>query len=482
MDYRAVFLQRKVQRLIISVLIAISYILLPLHPGRLSEPALGLLPTPVRDDVEDQPVVVPALPADYVAVPQGSAVCADLFGVPYLESMRDVAVEYCAPQSSSSLTCFHSQHVGSRIDTFCLAQGASFNLSRQKFTLDCELQGPSMPNSPFNIPSYGRFENYWYNTGPNIAFDKMVDLQRDSSTTAKIALAGGSNFTLVINREGETNPWHTLMEIFSMTMTIDVLQMSHGSNSEGPLFTASDIDNTQVLVIDDHKDGPFFDLWSLFAKRPTLRLQDLKPDSSIEFQNLIIPLAGGSNPLWQGDWEPHSCKHSPLLHTFSNRVLDFYGLKERVPKGPDIVVTYINRTGSRKLTNSKEYLQAIEDTIPHIRIQSVDFAAIPLKRQLDIIRETDVLVGVHGAGLTHGIFLSQGSAMVEIIPSELNHKGFRNVASLLGHSYFSTHASHTNNNDWHNEDVFLEKDRFMDILSTAIKAVYNKGEKNYDIT
>ncbi|KAE8141235.1 hypothetical protein BDV38DRAFT_237599 [Aspergillus pseudotamarii] len=479
MDYRAVFLQRKALRFVVSALIILSFISFLLVPRHARETTLHLSPTPVAEDVGDKEVVMPPPPSDYVASPQEAPLCANLFGMAYLENTRDVAAEYCAPQSPSTLTCFHNQASGSRVDTFCLAQGASFNSSRQKFALDCELQQPSKPDSPFDIPQYGRFENYWYNTGPNVVFNNLIDLQNDSSTSTGTPL-GSANFTILVNREGATNPWHTLMEIFSMTMTIDVLQMSRDVDSERPLFTAADIDNTQVLIMDNHENGPFFDLWSLFAKRPALRLHDLNPNLSIEPQNLIIPLAGGSNPLWQGDWEPHSCKDSPLLRTFSSRVLDFYGLKERVPEGPEIVVTFINRTGSRRLTHSEEYLQAVEADIPHTRLQSFDFATMSLERQLDIVRGTDVLVGVHGAGLTHGIFLSQGSSMVEILPAGLNHKGFRNMASLMGHSYFSTHAARASNNDWHNEDVFLENDRFMDIMNIAIKAVYNKGGKNFD--
>lgn len=83
--------------------------------------------------------------------------------------------------------------------------------------------------------------------------------------------------------------------------------------------------------------------------------------------------------------------------------------------------------------------------------------------------------------------------MVEILPPNLNHKGFRNVAALLGHAYFSVHASQSvpplapdvpgtsEKRDWHEEDIFLEKDIFMNLMNVAIKLFYNKGSRNYDI-
>ncbi|KAE8348502.1 hypothetical protein BDV28DRAFT_164342 [Aspergillus coremiiformis] len=483
MAYKTVIFHRKLFRFFLLGLTVLSFIFLLLYTSNVLEVGFQLSPTPVTAGVGDTGIHegTHALPSEYTSIPEQSPFCTRLFGTAYLKSMRDWAAEYCAPESSSGLTCFHTQTSGSRIDSFCLARGASFNSTRQKFTLDCQLQAPSIPNAPVETPEYRHFTNYWYNTGPNVVFDKVLDLENTSHLTGHPGHLGHSNFTILVNREGAANPWHSLMEIFSMTMAIDVLRMSHHPQSSRPFFTAADIDRTQILVLDDSENGPFFDLWSLFARKPVQRLKDLKLDSPIGLQNLIIPAAGGSNPLWQGDWEPHSCRDSPLLRTFSNRVLDFYGLQGQTPGGADLVVTFINRTSSRKLDHSDEYFHEVEATFPHVKFRSVDFATIPFKQQLEIVRGTDVLVGVHGAGLTHGIFLSPGSAIVEILPSGLNHKGFRNVASLLGHSYFSSHASRTNGNDWHHEDVFLEKEKFMDLMNVAIKSMYNKGERNYDV-
>lgn len=103
-------------------------------------------------------------------------------------------------------------------------------------------------------------------------------------------------------------------------------------------------------------------------------------------------------------------------------------------------MTFIDRAGTRVLLNHQDYFEEIKSSFSHVTIQSVDFATT-FHEQLKIIRQTDILVGVHGAGLTHGIFLRPRSTMVEILPPDLNYKAFRNIASLLGHTYVRAHAS-----------------------------------------
>lgn len=117
-------------------------------------------------------------------------------------------------------------------------------------------------------------------------------------------------------------------------------------------------------------------------------------------------------------------------------------------------------------------------------MQLIDFAPIPFRKQLEIIHGTDILVGVYGAGLTYGIFLPPRSVIAEILLPTVNYKGFRNVAGVLQHSYYSAHSSKPplrRRRNWHGEDIFLEEDKFMEFMDVAVKAMYNKGQRNYDV-
>ncbi|KAL4811605.1 hypothetical protein BDW67DRAFT_171593 [Aspergillus spinulosporus] len=431
---------------------------------------------------ENTPEIAFDLPPEYTQVKEPLPFCADRFGTAYLKNLRDSATEYCSAESPSGLTCFHSQTATNRVDSFCLARGALFIQNEKAFSLGCELQDVS------GVPRYHQFSKYWYETGPGIVLEQAVRLNEDISS---ITVPGPTpNYTLLIKREGAYNVWHSLMEIFSMTLTLDVLRMARHPNQSFPLFTSEDIQNTRVLLLDDIEEGPYFDLWHIFAAKPVLRLSDTSlPQLNASLENLIVPLSGGSNPLWQGDWEIHTCDDSPLLRTFSHRVLNHFEIGPVSPRDqlPEIIVTFINRTSTRRLIDGEAYFDHLQSELPHVKIQSIDFATISFAEQLAIAQQTDVLVGVHGAGLTHGIFLPPRSAIVEILPPGLNHKGFRNVAGLLDHSYFSVHASESRpqnkavKSEWQNDDVFIEQDKFIRALIVAIKSMYNRGSRNYDL-
>ena len=35
--------------------------------------------------------------------------------------------------------------------------------------------------------------------------------------------------------------------------------------------------------------------------------------------------------------------------------------------------------------------------------------------------------------------------------------------------------------DWHQTDVYLEKDRFMELMDVLVKTLYNKGYRSFDV-
>ncbi|THV43917.1 hypothetical protein BGAL_0815g00030 [Botrytis galanthina] len=453
------------------------------HPSREAPIRYALPEWPSQNEIQAQSVPPNSkinAPTEYNIQPYHSSFCAERYGRPYLENTRDTATAYCKPGSSTNLTCFHTtKWPGSGRDTLCLGQSAKWEPAQKKFNLGCEIRTLDGEEKAKGYPDFNNFRSYWYGTGTKVIFDDHVSVSRkfNSNSTAK-------KYTILVKREGEGNLWHCLMEIWSTFMTMDLLKMAVDPKTNAPFYTPEDIENTQIVILDEHKDGPYIDLWTATAQRPIIRVNELL--ETTEFENIIIPLPGASNPIWQGDWQIHDCGLSELLRSFSDRVLDFYNVDLWKPHDGDIVLTFINRR-RRRLVDQDSYLEELVSRYPHVKIQNIDFESLSFSEQVKVVRETDVLVGVHGAGLTHGMFLPERSVMVEILPEELNHKGFRNLAGLRSHTYLSVHASKVpapsrrQKREWHWEDLLLDRDRFLDLIDVAVKSVYNTGLRNYDI-
>lgn len=470
------FLSRRRLIASISALVVLLTILHLLHPTRGPQPGLlgGSGSVSVPGPLEP--------PVDYLEQSPDPRSCTERLGLAYLEGLRENRAQYCAPASPSQLMCFHSQTApDGRIDSFCVGQNAVFSSSLGKFQFACERVEPRGVESNQTAPTLDEFPSYMYNTGPRHIFNDLVNL--DSQIGHNKVMEG---ITILVKREGADNLWHSLMEIMSTSMTLDVLQMTRSAGSLRPIISTEDALKTQIVIVDSHSDGPYFDLWQLFAKMPVVRLPDLLKD----FNNslVIVPLPGGSNPIWQGDWEPNICQHSDLLRTFERRVRQHFNITDPLKLPDQVVVTFIERKGTRKLIDQDTRIEALREQYhdAEVLIRVIDFAALPFTQQIQIVRSTDVLVGVHGAGLTHSLWLRKGSAMVEILPEGFEHKGFRNLAGALGHNYFSTHTSkrkisRRGDNMWQMSDVALDEGRWLQLMDVAIKSMYNKGRHNFDV-
>ncbi|POR32116.1 Uncharacterized protein TPAR_07686 [Tolypocladium paradoxum] len=437
---------------------------------------------PTSDPRISPPLTVPDLPDDYyLAGSLETPWCQDRFGTRYLENARNFSVSFCSDESASRLTCFLSSTAPgepTRVDAMCYGHRAVFDESLYRFRLGCDPRpltpdemARGVPIIPDSLP------RYWYETGPGVIMDEAVLLD-------KAASVGRSQITtILLKREGMSNLWHSLMEIMSLSWSLDVLQMTVDAHTGEPFIPPKAGPTTQVIVVDKHEDGPFIDLWKLFAKMPIRRIHELNASEPVS--DIIIPFAGGSNTLWQGDWEDLLCRDSSLVKTFVPRALALYNVATPVGDDDEVIVTYIRRTNTRKLLDEDAHMQALRKEIPHMKLNVVDFATVPFAEQLKTVRRTDLLVGVHGAGLTHLMFLQPGSAVLEILPDGFQHKGFRNLAQMLGIGYFRAHTKMhgdaSGNDQWQFDAVEIDQQRLVDLVSYGVKSLYNNGKKSYDI-
>lgn len=76
---------------------------------------------------------------------------------------------------------------------------------------------------------------------------------------------------------------------------------------------------------------------------------------------------------------------------------------------------------------------------PEHFIKEIDYSAMDFYRQLETTSNTDLLIGMHGAGLTHTLFLPDWAGLFEVY--DCKDSCYNDLARLRGVNYFTLDSS-----------------------------------------
>ena len=101
-----------------------------------------------------------------------------------------------------------------------------------------------------------------------------------------------------------------------------------------------------------------------------------------------------------------------------------------------VVVTVVDRARTFRLLNCREiasqFARVGARLALNVSVRVVVFERLPLREQMAIAVGTDVLVGMHGNGLTWAAFMARGSALVELWPSVAYNSNYEHIAGRAG--------------------------------------------------
>ncbi|KAF3908138.1 hypothetical protein ABW21_db0209742 [Orbilia brochopaga] len=231
------------------------------------------------------------------------------------------------------------------------------------------------------------------------------------------------------------------------------------------------------------KRAPVFGLWRNVTGTMPALLSTLPKGCH---KHIILPLCGGQNPFWRDHWTPHGCRQSSLLDTFRTRVLSFYGINDDQKfdihegkaiwtGGGGIKIIIIARGHNRRIINMEDHVRAIHEKYPSVNVAIVKLENYSIEDQLRLVRHTDVLIGVLGAGLTHILFQRPGSVVVELQhPRPFRHCVFANTAHMAQVEYLWLRGEgdgFIKDGHWQLDDMAITEERFVDMIGKAIEAV-----------
>jgi len=312
---------------------------------------------------------------------------------------------------------------------------------------------------------------------------------------------------IFMKRDGWANMFHSFSDIVNVFQSLLLYKKD---------ITHEEMRDNVIVLFDDDPEGPYYGVWSAFGT--VMRLSEFKkkymPVSAAQsdekngsgsggaaggavtcFENVLFGIPGGSNFIWKDGWHPNACTDSLLLRSFAKFIMDHMKVKyqRKRSRRDKINVTLSSRRGKvRVITNEDEIVNAINQStyaiegssndgtktpVP-INVVHVDFSNISFKEQMDLIANTDILIGMHGAGLTHLLWLPEESVVLEVFAKEHYPTLFRHLARLTKKTYLPFMNVHQENHNSANLFTKIDVPEFLKVFNAAVKVM----QTSYDGT
>jgi hypothetical protein len=110
----------------------------------------------------------------------------------------------------------------------------------------------------------------------------------------------------------------------------------------------------------------------------------------------------------------------------------------RIPANAPPLILFVGRKGSRRVPNMSEVMhETLMRFGSKVRVKLVYLELLPLPEQIELVQQARVVVAVHGAALTHILFMRKGSFVVEIFPFGFKKAIYRDLARCSAVNYLS---------------------------------------------
>lgn len=238
-------------------------------------------------------------------------------------------------------------------------------------------------------------------------------------------------WTIAVQRYEYVNLYHTMTDYYNAFLVAKVFSMPTG--------------NITILWIDGHPSGTLDIPWKILFGR-TIRAGDIRKLTM--FEKMVWGIMGYDSPI-----NKHSNPTVPYIDEFKTFFLSRYGIdtKDKRQNCNRLNITFIwrrdyvahprNPSGSvsRKIKNEDELLSSARKTFQRDNIIGVQIDLLSMKDQLSIISTTDILVGMHGAGLSHTLFLPNHAGLIELYPTYWSNSNihFKSMAKWRNLHYLS---------------------------------------------
>ncbi|KAL0478703.1 hypothetical protein AKO1_008312 [Acrasis kona] len=404
-----------------------------------------------------------------VGVDEHTKNCDSDFGFSLIDRWRKAKTEVCSSTTDSTIHCHKILQTGhSGTDNFCYVKNMILDVNKA--------EKPYLSGSMF---SSCKKESSWNSNEYQLYLaNLMSNVQTDTKKKQTKTLTGRTFF---IERDGHANVFHSFTDIVNLFMAV----LIHSKGSE-----VSDMKNNRIIILDSHDNGPFYDVWKLFGE--VYRVEEFKKeyaDQVIQFEDAVFGIPGGSNFLWKDVWIPNKCYESTILKAFVRFVMSEWKISEhkrRLPNEPIRILFSVRKHKNvqakigRRIMNEEELIKLLNEKLTTVstdnkipvQVTAIDLGTIGFKEQIEKVRQADIFVGMHGAGMTHVLWMHDESVVVELFPKGWHSSGMRNISKWLGRVYLSWQNVHDKNvADAEHLWTHVEEEEFLQVMKAASQIV-----------
>ncbi|XP_067667635.1 uncharacterized protein [Haliotis asinina] len=234
-----------------------------------------------------------------------------------------------------------------------------------------------------------------------------------SNTTELEYMECLEGLTVGIVRSDYANIYWTIIELYSAYLNVREMNRA-----------AAD---TTILILDAHPTTGLDGLWELLFKK-VVRIGWMKSTTLLKELALVpelkhVPIVRGIKPIRYIDDFRYEVSHRA---GFQGRTIDCDRIKITIVLRRNYIAHPRNVKGTikRQFNNSDELLQTLKNTFPESHVQAIALETLTIREQIQLMTETDILIGVHGAGLALSLFQVPGTGLIELFPYE--YKRHRN--------------------------------------------------------
>jgi len=417
--------------------------------------------------------------------------CERRFGLGLADEWREKKQQWCSPVDQgkslglppASIHCFPYSHPhkqggarGSKPELFCEGENIAIDFSKIR-------QAREVHDAPKSKPPRGK-QYLDFDAGATLAScQRTKHWGKQAPFMPHMALQLGGKRFVAAGELPSSLPRTTIEETptYLLARDEDCENMFHSSADHLNMFLVGlilglDFHNLQVVLFDKHTDGPFYDLigTAFSSSHPLKRPKDYQ--GVVVFRRLVWHLespAGIVFPKTGGPTGLMRCHHSTLWHEYRAHILKAFNLWDVPPPAvPRVVITFRRRTAAknvgRVIANEEDLLEVLNEG-DLMSVEAADFGKLAFREQLKLVRGASVLVGAHGAGLMHVVFMAEEGVLVEIHPSYRLDRHFRLAARMAGKVYLPMRTTEPVQCKGSSDSIPVDKAEFRRTMDAALR-------------